>query len=404
MAGLLAQIGRGLRMGGGVMNADIFAQQEQERMQQAQRAEQRKEALAQFIFQAAQGGMLPAEEAHKALQAVNPELAAQLPTGAFGPSVQTQQSQMKFQQEQQDRAARQAYADSLKDPRAQAAARAGQDAAAAKFEMGTGAQYAPSETEKLLAARDQAQASGNAAYVKAIDERLRKLTYIAPQQQSQGDSAFGSGLTGRAYETVARVEQLRRAGKQIPEELGVRYTIAQHILQNPQLRSGPGGELMTVTPGLPAFAGQEPTAPKVDTVRPPSSKESPQAALSAISDVAGILNEAQAEGDTVTGVVGTAKRLGGGLARQAGVPVSPRAERLSRSLERLKAIVGPSILQDTRLSDSERKRIEQIVGGVDPQTDDVALRESLADLTRILSKIGPNGTAQTPQKRVVVDY
>lgn len=393
MAGLLAQIGRGLRMGGGVMNADIFAQQEQERMQQAQRAEQRKEALAQFIFQAAQGGMLPAEEAHKALQAVNPELAAQLPTGAFGPSVQTQQSQMKFQQEQQDRAARAAALEQHGIP-------AGTPDSVAAALMKPPTPQRPASTLGKLAEDYRSGLISKEEYEAA----RRKATYIAPQQQSQGDSAFGSGLTGRAYETVARVEQLRRAGQQIPEDLGIQYTIAQHILQQPQLRAGQGGELMTVTPGLPAFAGQEPTAPKVDTVRPPSSKESPQAALSAISDVAGILNEAQAEGDTVTGVVGTAKRLGGGLARQAGVPVSPRAERLSRSLERLKAIVGPSILQDTRLSDSERKRIEQIVGGVDPQTDDVALRESLADLTRILSKIGPNGTAQTPQKRVVVDY
>ena len=118
------------------------------------------------------------------------------------------------------------------------------------------------------------------------------------------------------------------------------------------------------------------------------------AILGAINGISGMLNQAAAEGDIVTGVVGTAKRFGGGLARQAGVPVSPRAEGLSRALERLQAIAGPALLADTRLSDDERRRVKDIVGNIDPFTDDVALRQSLAELAAIVHSL--DGQAQSP--------
>ncbi len=124
----------------------------------------------------------------------------------------------------------------------------------------------------------------------------------------------------------------------------------------------------------------------------------PEAILGVINDIAGMLNQAAEEGDIVTGVVGTAKRFGGGLARQAGVPVSPRAEGLSRSLERLQAIAGPTLLADSRLSDNERRRVEAIVGNIDPFTDDIALRQSLAELAAIVQSLDGKQSQPIPQK------
>lgn len=117
----------------------------------------------------------------------------------------------------------------------------------------------------------------------------------------------------------------------------------------------------------------------------------------AIKAIAGLLNQAAEEGDTVTGVVGTVKRYGGGLARQAGMPVSPRAEGLSRALERLQAIAGPALLADSRLSNDERKRVESIVGNIDPMTDDVALRQSLAELATIIDSLGGGAPPDQPE-------
>ena len=122
------------------------------------------------------------------------------------------------------------------------------------------------------------------------------------------------------------------------------------------------------------------------------------AILGAINGIAGMLNQAAEEGDIVTGVVGTAKRFGGGLARQAGVPVSPRAESLSRALERLQAIAGPALLADSRLSDSERSRVEAIVGNIDLFTDDVALRQSLAELATIVQSLDGKQSKPSPRQ------
>lgn len=90
--GLLGAIGQGLKLGAGVMNPEIYAQQEQERAQAKLQGEQRRQALAQFVIEAGRAGQIPSEQAAKMIKAIMPELAANLPDGAFGPSVETQRA------------------------------------------------------------------------------------------------------------------------------------------------------------------------------------------------------------------------------------------------------------------------------------------------------------------------
>lgn len=384
--GLLAQIGRGLKLGGGVLNPAIHEQQMQERVQAEQQAQARKDALFQLIFAAAQEGAIPGDEARRILAAASPELAAQLPEGVIGPSARTQQAAAEYASKQQEQAATAQLAQQLGLP------------------PGT-----PASTVNAMMRRQQSGGAASSLGKLAADYRngliskeeyeaaRRKANYIAPRQEgAQPEGGFGTGLMGQAYNFLVQVETMRRNGQPIPQELQIKADAARSILSQPQLRTGPNGEMVSYTPGIPSFAGaqvQQPGASQVPgggqiaTIRTKEEDAKPDDALQAINDVADILNEAGAANETVTGVVGTAKRLGGGLARQAGMPVSPRAERLSRSLERLQAMVGPAILADSRLSDTERARVEQIVGTVSPQTDDVALRESLSDLARILSRI-----------------
>lgn len=88
--GLLASIGRGLKLGGGVLNPDIFAQQQQEEAQAKARAEQRRLAIGELIMKAAQEGAIPSDVAAAALKSAVPELADQIPPGILGPSQATQ--------------------------------------------------------------------------------------------------------------------------------------------------------------------------------------------------------------------------------------------------------------------------------------------------------------------------
>jgi hypothetical protein len=115
--------------------------------------------------------------------------------------------------------------------------------------------------------------------------------------------------------------------------------------------------------------------PKVDVNLP----------ISTIRKISELLNDPG--GETITGVVGTAKRFGGGLARQAGIPVSDRAERLQRLLETLQGQMGPIILNEKRLSETERARLERIVGNVSPTMDEQALRTALADLVDFIVSV-----------------
>lgn len=177
--GILSAIGRGLSLGGGVLNPQIFEQQQQERAQEKVRAqqldEQRKNAMFQLIFSAAQEGAIPGDEATKALQMINPEMFANLPEGVLGPSAATQRAL-------QQRQALEQFAGSLTDPRAQAAVLAGQGGAAAKFELGTGGAGAASAIGKL--AEDF---RAGRITKEEYEAARRKATYIAPRAQSEGD-------------------------------------------------------------------------------------------------------------------------------------------------------------------------------------------------------------------------
>ena len=102
------------------------------------------------------------------------------------------------------------------------------------------------------------------------------------------------------------------------------------------------------------------------------------------------MNEAADAGETVTGVVGMGKRLVGGIARQAfgQGAISPASENLQRKLLTLQGQVGPILLNEKRLSETERERLRKIVGEVDAWTDETSLRESLKDLIRFLKQHG----------------
>jgi hypothetical protein len=222
----------------------------------------------------------------------------------------------------------------------------------------------------------------------------------AAKREPGGDDPFGTGMEGQAYNALLEYKAYVDAKQTPPPSLVNRARVAQHTLNKRRFFRDPEGNLLSYTPGIPegfptpgqrsgkkAQEGQEsvlsPTGglrteieakPKVDVNLP----------VSTIRKISELLN---AGGETITGVVGTAKRLGGGLARQAGIPVSDRAERLQRLLETLQGQMGPIILNEKRLSETERERLERIVGNVSPTMDEQALRTALADLVDFIVSV-----------------
>lgn len=99
------------------------------------------------------------------------------------------------------------------------------------------------------------------------------------------------------------------------------------------------------------------------------------------------IREIITEGDSfgsIAGPGGLLKRKLGGLARMAGIPVSTKSEALEAMLQVLQAKIGPELLEDTRLSNQERARIESIVGSLDGFTDEVSINGKMDQIENVL--------------------
>ena len=219
------------------------------------------------------------------------------------------------------------------------------------------------------------------------------------------DSKEPKGLgIGESYNSLLEEKAYLDAGQQVPPDVANRAAAARHVLTTKRYTQTPEGT-QSYTPGIPpGFGGQAgaltspgPTGAPEPEAEPASdrslqmevekeSKVDVGLPVSTIRKISELLNDPS--GENITGVVGTAKRFGGGLARQAGIPVSERAERLQRLLETLQGQMGPIILNEKRLSETERARLERIVGNVSPTMDEQALRSALADLVDFIASVG----------------
>lgn len=234
--GLLGAIGQGLKLGAGVMNPEIYAQQEQERAQSRLDAKQRQADLAKFIMTAAQSGAIPSEQARLALSAIDKRLAEQIPEIALQPGMEAQKAAFDFRQSQQDREGISQLAVSLGLDK-----NAPKDVVLKAYEAQNPKQqqFAPSEMEKLLAARDKAAAAGNAAAARALDARIAKLTTITqpPGMLPPAGYQFANGglapIPGGPYDpaTLAAAESAKASAREQAEAAAAAPKMAEKARQ-----------------------------------------------------------------------------------------------------------------------------------------------------------------------------
>lgn len=251
----------------------------------------------------------------------------------------------------------------------------------------------------------------------------QRRTAATERRAAKEDSPFGAGLTGGALQILLREKALRDGGEDIPPGLANQATAARHVLQQERITRGPEG-VTSFTPGLPpGFGGEperrtrtqsvpepepltrQPLGPENVTQTPgggelrsitgPRERQADrdfsratQTSMETIERVVDLLEAAARDSETITGLAGTARNLGGGLTRQAGINVSPKAERLNALLTTLQGQLGPILLNEKRLSETERQRLREIVGNVSPTMDEVALRERLADIVDFIEAAG----------------
>lgn len=231
------------------------------------------------------------------------------------------------------------------------------------------------------------------------------------------DPSFGKSQSALAMDAVIRARNAQRQGIPLSPEMRDQLAFARQILQAPRVIKGPQGQLMQVEPlGIPAqfesvfdetpeqqfTRGGVPVEPvsrqsregrfRVTEIKPGKDtfQKDLQTASNLASDIADILVEGRGELGGVTGVVGTAKAQFGGLARQAGVPVSGRAKSLRRKLETLKAVAAPHVLGEKgrTLSDMDRRRLDQIVGTLDALSDEQDIQDAVVELIELFEKMG----------------
>lgn len=200
---------------------------------------------------------------------------------------------------------------------------------------------------------------------------------------------------GESYNTLLELKSYLDAKQDPPQELVNRATAAAHILKTKRFIQTPEGT-QSYVPGIPSGfpdPSAQPTPPSSAGAKPTLTMEVPKVtqdrvttAIKKVEEIADILNEARTAKENITGIEGWVKKEFGGYARQAGVPISPLASRLARNIELLKALAAPGILQESRLSNEERSRLDRIIGEVHPAMDELELRQALADVADLLDR------------------
>ncbi len=253
-------------------------------------------------------------------------------------------------------------------------------------------------------AKDYTLGQGGQRYSGSTNE------LIAENPEEPGGSVKGLNL-GQAYNAILELQAYEDAGEKAPIAVRRRATAATHLLKTPRLVVTPTGS-QWMTPGVPTFSDVPPgaqtsqkaqseaapasaaTAPPAEdqpslTMAVPKVKRDTKLPLATIGTIVDLLESESTDfwGQN-TGAVGTAKRLGGGIARQLGGDVSEKASKLHRHFEILKGqMVSILLNEENKISDQDRARLDSIVGGVTPWNDITELWSGIADMVNFIAEV-----------------
>ncbi len=276
--------------------------------------------------------------------------------------------------------------------------------------MLAGEEFSPEEIEGFIKSGDISQITNQ---ILRAEKRTGKfmavkdvgLVRISPDGKNaeivikaEPGQDLGNSLVGNSLNILIGNQAKRMKGEELSTNEQLQDDAARHVLTKEQIVVGPEGQRMIFTPGIPqslkesaaptAKPGGVATTPGGGTVTPllekpllsAEDKRRLKSAKGLLFEIVQDLNQAKARGETITGVSGFLKRQGGGFARQAGVPISAASENLQRKLRTLQGILGPIILSEKRLSETERANLRQIIGEVSPGMDDKSLVNSLRQI------------------------
>ncbi len=244
--------------------------------------------------------------------------------------------------------------------------------------------------------------------IQSLNETQRHNIATEGKKSGQRGTSQDERLLGIMRNSQIKIEK----GQALTKDEEIDTLHAQWILTQPTLKTSPDGKIYQVDkPPLPwTYQGQpgaaneplgqaqpgainQPAGNDI-TLKPITEKNSTirlrkkiGTAFSSIENIIGFINESEKMGDTVTGIVGSAKAELGGLARQAGIDVSPRAGELKQKLELLQAQLVEPLLNEKKITDAERETIKRLVGDVSAAQDSISLRSKIKVLAEELFRI-----------------
>ncbi|MFV2055409.1 MAG: hypothetical protein ACC707_03035 [Thiohalomonadales bacterium] len=238
--------------------------------------------------------------------------------------------------------------------------------------------------------------------VQSLNEKQRHNIAAEGKTTGQRGTSQDERLLGIMRDSQIKIGK----GQSLTKDEEIDTLHAQWVLTQPTLKTSPDGKIYQVDkPPLPwTYQGQpgaaneapQPNQPAGNdiTLKPITEKNTTirlrkkiGTAFSSIESIIGFINESEKMGDTVTGIVGSAKAQLGGLARQAGIDVSPRAGELKQKLELLQAQLVEPLLNEKKITDAERETIKRLVGDVSAAQDSISLRSKIKVLAEELFRI-----------------
>ena len=235
-----------------------------------------------------------------------------------------------------------------------------------------------------------------------------------------GTLDFGGSLIGKQHALLNNLRRIyRQTGSLTPEQQDAAKS-AMHILRMPHQTKDANGNLVEIVPGVPphlqelfAPTGTAPdesdlTLTRDDAMDLPNKesmtvsvsdtgsevitlsekdadwKGNIENALTHIKGAVDLLNGTGGKEKASAGFVGAVKSITNPIARQMGIPAESSTEQLKRKLALLSTVMAPIITNEKRITDTERTRVDKLVGQIGVLEDDIAIREILTEIVMFI--------------------
>ena len=176
---LLGGMGQGLRAGSGVLNEQVFQNNEALRQKQMQDAEARKAQMFKYVWEGIQGGSIDPQKGLQAMAQIDPRAAEQmlgaLGQGGIGPSIEAQKTLADQKRALQERAAQDQLSQQYGLPPGSPP-----NMIAKAYEAMNPKAAPPLEIDRLITSEAEARASGDINRANALAAIIRKKGHIAP--------------------------------------------------------------------------------------------------------------------------------------------------------------------------------------------------------------------------------